>query len=107
MLLLRKTQESGKNYLRQEIVDKSGKVVFTNKLEESSHPNPYAHGQAYATGLLLHPTDNGVLREKIETGETKVFPATKGHVDSGDTLFRYGASIIATKQDRVLQITLK
>lgn len=105
--LLRKTQASGKNYLRQEMVDASGRVIFTNKIEEASHPNPSVHGQAYATGLLLHPTDKGVMQEKVTSGETKVFPATDGYIDNGDTLFRFGGSIIAAKQDRVLQITLK
>jgi hypothetical protein len=107
VLLLRKTQEAGKNYLRQDMIDDLGKVVFSNKIEESNHPNPHAHGQAYSTGLVLHPTDNGIMQEKVQTGETKIFPSTKGHVDSGDKLFRFGASVIAAKQDRVLKITLK
>jgi len=107
VLLLRKTQEGGKNYLRQEMVDESGKVVFTNRVNEATHPNPHAHGQAYATGLVLHPTDKGIVQEKITSGETKIFPSTKGHVDSGDSLLRFGNSIVAVKEDRVLQITLK
>lgn len=105
--LLRKTQLGGKNYIRQEMVDAGGKVIFTNRLDEASHPNPEVHGQTYATGLILHPTDKGVMQEKVQTGETRIYPATAGHVDSGDTLFRFGASILAAKQDRVLQVSLK
>lgn len=107
VLLIRKTQEMGKNYVRYEMVDSSGNVTFTNRLEESTHPNPHAHGQAYGTGMLLHPTDAGIVRENVTTGETKVFSVTKGHVDAGDTLIRFGGSIIAVKDDRVLQITIK
>lgn len=106
-LLIRKTQVAGKNYIRHEMVDFSGKVSFTNRIDESMHPNPHAHGQAYATGMLLHPTDAGILREKIETGETKVFSMTKNHVDAGDTLIRYQDSVIAVKDDKVVQITIK
>lgn len=105
--LLRKTQLKGANYLRQEMVDSSGKVIFTNRMEESRHPEPEIHGLAYSTGQALHATDKGVLHEKVQTGETRLFASTVGFVDGGDTLLRHGASILAVKQDKVLLITPK
>lgn len=105
--LIRKTQLNGKNYLRQEMVDVNGKVVFSNNQVASTHPNPEVHGQVYASGVVLHPTDKGVMQEKIATGETKVFSVTKGHVDGSDTLYRLENSILSVGQDRVIQITLK
>jgi serine/threonine protein kinase len=105
--LLRKTQVAGKNYLRQELIDDGGKVIHSNKVGEVKHPNPSVHGQAFATGLLLHPTDRGFVQESVASGATKVFPATKGFVDSGDGLIRIGNSILVTKEDRVIQITMK
>lgn len=107
VFLLRTTQKNGKDYIRQEMVDSSGRVTYSNTTPVSAHPNPEVHGQAYATGIVLHPTDRGVMQEKITSGETKIFPATRGYVDGGDTLFRFGNSILAQKQDRVIQITLK
>jgi len=105
--LLRKTQVAGKTYLRQDLIDENGKVIFSTRMEEANHPNPSVHGQAYATGLILHPTDLGIMQEVLQTGKTKIFPATKGFVDGGDSLIRFGGSILASKQDRVLQITMK
>ncbi len=105
--LLRKTQLNGINYVRREMVDSSGKVIFTDRMEESKLPNPDIHNITYSTGLALHATDKGVLNENVKTGATKLFTSTEGFVDSGDSLLRYGASILAIKQDRVLMISPK
>lgn len=105
--LIRKTKDMGKVWIRRDIIDSEGKVKFSSRMEESKHPNPSAHGQAYSTGVILHPTDAGVMLEEIASGSTKIFDATKGFVDSGDILFRYGSSLIVSKSDVVYQITLK
>lgn len=105
--LLRKTQHHGKDYLRQDLVDASGKVIFTNRVEESTHPNPEVHGQAYGTGMVLHPTDEGIMQEEVKSGKTKIFDGTKGFVDGTDTLIRYGSSILAVKSDSIIQISVK
>jgi hypothetical protein len=105
--LLRKTQQGGIDYIRREMVDSSGKVTFSDRIEESKHVSPEIHGLAYSTGQALHATDNGVLHENIKTGATKLFDSTKGYVDGNDSLLRYGPSILAVKQDRVLMITPK
>lgn len=105
--LIRKTQVSGKNYIRQELIDSNGKVTYSNKIDEGTHPNPVLHGQAYTFGMVLHPTDGGIMQEKVATGETKVFTDSKHYVDGGDSLLRFGNSLLAVKEDRVLQITMK
>lgn len=105
--LLRKTQLKGVNYLRRDMIDSNGRVVFTNRIEESNHPDPEIHGLAYSTGVALHATDNGILNEKIESGATKYFDSTAGFVDGGDSLLRHESSVLAVKQDKVLLIQPK
>lgn len=105
--LIRKTKDGGKVYIRRDLVDEEGKVIFTSRMEETGHPNPSAHGQAYGTGVVLHPTDGGVMQEEVVSGRTKIFDGTKGFVDSGDILFRLGQSLVVAKSDHVLQITMK
>lgn len=105
--LIRKTKDLGKVYIRRDLVDEEGKVIFTSKMEESKHPNPGVHGQAYGTGMVLHPTDMGVMQEDVTSGKTKVFDGTKGFVDSGDVLHRFGQSLLIVKSDNILQVTIK
>lgn len=105
--LLRRTQLNGKDFFRQELVDAGGKVTFSNKTEVTSHPYPELHGQAYSTGVILHPTDLGIVQEEVATGKTKTFAETQGVVDGGDNLIRMGNSILVVKNDRVLEISTK
>lgn len=105
--LLRRTQLAGKDYLRQELVDEGGKVTFSNRTPLANHPYPNLHGQAYSTGVILHPTDNGVVQEEVSTGKTKTFAETQGVVDGGDNLIRLGGSILVVKNDRVIELSTK
>lgn len=105
--LLRKTQLNGINYIRREMLDSGGKVVFTDRIKESQHPDPKIHGLAYSTGQVLHATDLGIKHENIQTGATKIFAGTKGYVDGGDALLRFGSSVLAVKSDRIIMVTPK
>jgi len=105
--VLRKTQNGGINFLRQELVNNKGNVISSNKLEESNHPYPKTHGQVYSTGIVLHPTDAGVIQEEVKSGKTKAFPDTDKFVDSSNALVRFGSSLLSIKSDRIIQISTK
>ena len=105
--LERLTQVSGKNYVRQELIDYRGRVVFSDKMQEINHPNPSVHGQAYSNGVALHATDKGVMQEDIRSRKVKFFSETKPYVNLGDSLIRFGNSILVVKQDCVYQMTTK
>jgi hypothetical protein len=106
-VIRRLTQFQGVNYLRTEMVDSNGTMVYSSpRIRQEDHPAPGLHGQAYSTGKLLHATDEGVVQEKVETSEVKAFEATKGHVAEGDTLYAYQGGLLAVKDTSVLHIVL-
>ncbi len=104
--VLRQTQKSGVDYLRKELVDGQGRVVFSQKLKKEDAAYPEVHGQAYATGVVLHPSDDGVVQEEVETGRLKTFDKTKGLVSQNDTLLRVPGGLLVVKDDRVLFLTV-
>lgn len=104
--VLRQTQKFGVDFLRKELVDGQGQVVFSQKLKLEDAPYPEVHGQAYATGVVLHPSDDGVVQEEVETGKLKTFAKTKGLVSEKDTLSRVPGGLLVVKDDRVLLLTV-
>lgn len=101
-LIRRQTQEQGIDYLRTEMIDNSGKVVYASpRIKRVDHPCPALHGQAYSTGVLLHATDQGIVQEKVEQGVFRTFSATVDLVQEGDTLERYQAGLLVVGEDRV------
>lgn len=105
--ILRRTQLAGKEYLRQELVDEGGKVTFSNRMPLAGHPFPNLHGQAYSNGVVLHPTDTGIVQEEVSTGKTKTFAETQGVAHEGDNLIRLGGSILVVKSDRIIELSAK
>lgn len=106
-MIRRHTQFQGVDYLRTNMVSSDGKVVYSSaRIRKEDHPANSLHGQAYSTSRLLHATDEGVMQEKIETGETKTFETTKGHVVEGDTLYAFEGGLLVVKDDRAIHIVL-
>jgi len=107
LVLLRKTRKGGIDYVRVEQVEiASAKVVYANKLKLSEAP-VYENicGQVYASGLILHPTDSGIVKEKIAERSQTTFSETEKFVDQDDELVRYGRGLLVIKPDRVLYLT--
>lgn len=107
LALLRRTRSKGVDYIRVEMVDDKGSVLVSQrmKLTEAEHYQNI-HGQAYAAGVLLHPTAQGVLQEKLADRKQAAFTQTQNFVTADDTLYRYEKGVLVVKDDRVLYLTL-
>jgi hypothetical protein len=106
-LIRRHTQEQGTDYLRTEMIDNAGNIVYSSpRIRRADHPCPGIHGQAYAAGVLLHASDNGIVQEKIEQGTFKTFTATAGIVQEGDMLIKYQSGLIVVGEDRASYLVL-
>jgi|GEM_PF-710711 len=107
VLIRRVTQFQGKSFVRTDMVDDHGNVVFSSpRTNQEDLPLPGLHGRAYTTGKLLHATDEGVMQEEVSTGSIKNFEATKGHVSEGDALYPHQGGLLVVKDRVVTHITL-
>lgn len=107
LLVRRQTRQRGIDYLRTEILDYQGQILFTApRLKRTAHPHPHLHGMAYQAGTLLHATDVGIVQEKVEHGTYKTFAATAPYVHEGDTLELYGFGLLVIGEDRVVYLVL-
>ncbi len=107
VLIRRLTQKLGVSYIRSDIVDAQAKVVFSSpRIREQDHYASALHGQAYSTGILLHATDEGILREDIIGKTTQTFDATKGQVAQGHVLHIYERGVLIVKEMSVTHISL-
>jgi serine/threonine protein kinase len=105
-LIRRHSHEQGVDYLRSEVIDTSGNIIYTSaKMKRGDHPCPELFGQAYATGVVLHATDQGIMQEKIDGG-FKTFTATRNYVQAGDTLEQYQLGLLVISEDRVRYLVL-
>lgn len=104
--VLRQTQKAGVDFLRKELVDAQGRVIFSLKVKREEAAFSEVHGQAYAMGIVLHPSDDGVVQEEVESGKLKTFAKTKGLVSQKDTLSRVPGGLLVVKDDRVLVLTV-
>ncbi|MFL5628227.1 MAG: hypothetical protein ACJ788_21825, partial [Ktedonobacteraceae bacterium] len=107
MLIRRHTQEHGSDYLRTERIDYNGKVMHTAHIKRADHPCPQLHGLTYAAGMLLHPTDNGIVQERVGQNSFKTFSSTKDFVQDGDTLEQYHAGLLIIGEDRIRYLVMR
>lgn len=106
LLLLRKARQAGQDFARLEVIGSSGEITSHRlKLTDSELYNNI-HSQAYKAGIILHPTDRGVVREKISDRTQTTFTATEQFVEEGDILYPYENGILVVKEDRVIQLVL-
>lgn len=108
VLIRRHTQQQGVDYIRAELVDNAGQVVFAApKMRLEDHPAGSLHGQAYSTNVLLHPTDSGILQEKLREQTFKTFDVTQGEVATGDALYIYqkGLLVVGDSYAKYIQLS--
>lgn len=109
VLILRKTKRVGIDYIRIDVVDiESGKVIYshTGKVRELERYENI-HGKAFKAGVLMHPTNKGVVHEKITSQQTGILADSDQFVGEEDALYAYGKDIISLTDDRVLLIKSK
>lgn len=106
-LIVRYTRQAGIDYVRLDEVNRAGEVVFSQRRKcDASQLYDSPSGQAYAGGVVLHATDNGIVQEQLASGAQRTFAATEPYVAAGDRLAPYQNGVVVVKDDRVSFLTL-
>lgn len=106
-LLLRRTRQLGVDYVRIEVIDRDGRTTISRRQRSDQLPlYDNLHGKAYARGVVLHPTDDGVVQERLDDQRQTRLDTTASYVDAGDALVSYGNGLLVVKEDRLLLLTM-
>jgi hypothetical protein len=106
VLLRRKTQQNGVEYLRTDIVNEKGGIAYSNFLKLEDYPVSSIHGDAYSDGTLIHATDDGILQQKVVGISFKTFAQTEPFVKEGDTLFKYQKGLLVVGSNTITYLEL-
>lgn len=106
VMVVRATRKRGVDRVRVDVVSVTDGTLLQSFLIEGLALGPWEriHGKAYANGLVMHPTDQGIVREKLADRSQNPLLFTQNHVKSLDDLDRLGGGIMVKKTDRVLVI---
>jgi hypothetical protein len=106
VLLRRKTQETGTEYLRTEIVNGEGEIIHSRivRLEDCAVKN--IHGQTYSNGILIHATDDGLMQEKVVEAKFRTFSQTKDYVKEGDSIYKYRNGLLMAGENTITFLEL-
>jgi hypothetical protein len=109
ILVLRKTRKKGIDYIRVALLKSADGQVIDAYQEEISQKPFYANvgSKAYAHGILMHPTDDGVFEEEVTKRSGQVLQETSQFVQSDDRLDRYEGGLLVIKKDRLLLLKPK
>ncbi|TRZ53047.1 hypothetical protein D4S03_02485 [bacterium] len=105
-LIIRKTKLKGEEFIRFDAYDKKGVSLYSTKTEAKKLPSDSIHGQAYAAGKLIFPTDTGAIRYDPVTGSRSEFSATSKVINSSQALFVYSAGLLVIDPKFISYITL-
>ncbi len=106
VVLRRKTQEKGVDYLRTDVINNDGKVTSSTRMKYEDHPVQTMHGQTYSGDTLLHGSDEGILQEKVSNQRFKTFKQTEPFVGEGDVLYKFNQGIVIIKMNTVTYLEL-
>lgn len=105
-LIIRKTKLRAGEFIHFDAYDKKGVSIYSSRVEAGKLPSDRIHGQAYAGGKLIFPTDTGAVRYDPATGTQSQFQATSKVVNSSQSLFTYSAGLLVVDPKYVSYITL-
>ncbi len=107
ILFLRKTRKAGKDQIKICMIDLKGNILFSDQLElEKAEYYKNIHGQSYRGGIILHPTDEGVIQEKVKNHQQTTFSDTEPFISQSDALYLYQKGLLVVKENQVLYLTL-
>ncbi len=108
ILLLRRTVKNGKDYCRLDLIDNQlNRVKITKKFEVIDKPHfGNIHVCAYARGVILIPSDDGLIAESIDNESQKKFPATANYVNADSQLWPYENGIVVVSGEKVLHLIM-
>lgn len=106
VVLRRKTQEKGVDYIRTDVIENNGRVVSSGRMKLEDHPVQTMHGQTLSGDTLLHASDEGILQEKVTNQRFKSFKQTEPFVGEGDVLYKFNQGIVVAKMNTVTYLEL-
>ena len=106
ILILRKTKQGGKEYIRLDRLDQNGKILNSSRLEASSLPSESIHGLAFSRGNLIYPTDQGAVRLSLGDNNLAHFSGTGKLVTTNHSLYLYQQGLLVVGPKSVHYLTL-
>ena len=106
VMVVRATRKRGVDRVRVDVVSTTDGASLQASILEGQDIGPWerVHGKAYSNGLVMHPSDQGILRESLAGRSRQSLVFTENHVRSTNGLDRLGGGIMVVKDDRVLTI---
>lgn len=106
ILIMRKTRKFGIERIRIEVLSAEDGKIIQSRIANISDEERWdsIHGKGFSNGIVLHPTDHGIIREKLADKSTNEIALTKKYVTSLDSLDRLGEKILVIKDDRIILI---
>jgi hypothetical protein len=93
VLIARQTRKNGQDWLRLEVIDWQGKLISqeTRRADELN-----LSGLAFANGVLLYATNQGIMREKLPAGKNQpaLLADTAELVAESDELYPYANGLL-------------
>ena len=107
VLLIRRTRQQGKDMVRLEQISiLNGRVEKSEVLDCGKFPDwDSIRGKAYRQGSIMHPTDQGIKREKLVDHLTDTLPGTAVGSSSDDRLVPYHSGLLVRRLNKVLFVT--
>lgn len=103
VLIVRKTLYHGIEYVYINVVSHNGSTTVSKRISIADTPRyDDLHAGAYAHGHILHITDDGIVRERVQDNQQTTFKGTKQYIRPGDTLLLYQNQVAVISYDRVV-----
>jgi hypothetical protein len=106
VLILRKTRIAGKDYVRVDMVNvDDGKIIqsYIVNVEDTKYYENI-HGKAFKQGVIVHPSDEGIVREKISDRTAAIIADSDKFISGNEYLYPYGDDVLAVTNNRVILI---
>ena len=109
ILLMRKTRLGGKERVR---LDRLAADTGASEMAEVIDPNQFSqwesiHGKAFAGNVVVHPTDDGIVREVLQGHASQTIGNTKAVVSSDDEILPFEGGLVVVRHNKVLLVTKK
>jgi hypothetical protein len=105
LLVYRHTQLHGVERVRLEAIDSAGRLLSAQVESQADAYQP-SDAHAYFNGVLLRPTDSGLVQMRLGTTASKRFAQTEPLIGLGDGLCPHENGLLVGKTDRILWVTL-
>ncbi len=103
VLLVRRTRRAGQERVRIDRIGvKDATVNLSRVLAVIDHPHwDEIQGLAFGGKIVMIPTDNGIVRVRLDTFDAQTLPGTQSVSAADDRLFVYGGDLVTARSNRV------